>query len=339
VWRATLFYTLRIYRKRGFNYRKIIIAGIDENAKDLSAFFSTNTEFAYRFLGFFERKNYNGHEVAHDFDELESYCKKNEIDEIFCTTSRLTSSELQGIIDFGENNLIRIKFIPGSTLLQYDPSKVEFYGQTPIVNLRTIPLDNKLNKFLKRLFDILFSIGVIVLLLSWLLPVLAILIKIGTKGPVFFLQKRSGIRNKDFKCIKLRTMVVNLQADDLQAKRNDARITKLGKFLRRYSIDELPQFFNVLFSDMAVVGPRPHMIKHTEEYASLINKYMVRHLIKPGITGLSQSKGLRGETNDTSLMRNRIKVDIFYIENWSFSLDIKIIIQTLIQIFKGNDSL
>ncbi len=174
-----------------------------------------------------------------------------------------------------------------------------------------------------------FSLFVIVFLLSWLLPLLALIIKHDSAGPVFFRQRRSGLYNDSFWCLKLRTMQVNADAHQKQATRDDCRITRVGKILRRTSLDELPQFFNVLLGNMSIVGPRPHMLKHTEEYSRIIDTFMIRHLIKPGITGLSQIRGLRGETLDSFLMRNRVKVDIFYLEKWTFFLDIKIILLTI----------
>jgi lipopolysaccharide/colanic/teichoic acid biosynthesis glycosyltransferase len=171
-----------------------------------------------------------------------------------------------------------------------------------------------------------------------LFPIIAIIIKLNSKGPVFFKQKRTGLGNEDFWCWKFRTMHVNQNADVVQATKKDARITSTGGFFRRHSIDELPQFFNVLLGNMSVVGPRPHMLKHTEEYSEIIDKYMVRHFIKPGITGLAQVKGYRGETITPDMMERRIKLDIFYMENWSFLLDIKIIFLTVWNILREEEN-
>ena len=231
-----------------------------------------------------------------------------------------------------------MKFLPEPGELPYRQMKVDFYDVLPVLIFRSIPLDDVVNKFIKRTFDIAFSLVIIIFILSWLLPILGILIKLNSKGPVFFKQYRTGLDNKQFKCWKLRTMTINSLSDSKQAERGDARITSIGAFLRKTSLDELPQFFNVFLGNMSVIGPRPHMLKHTEQYSRIVNKFMVRHFIKPGISGLSQVRGFRGETTEVYQMRGRIKLDIFYLENWSFFLDMKIIFFTVINIFKGEDS-
>jgi putative colanic acid biosynthesis UDP-glucose lipid carrier transferase len=193
-----------------------------------------------------------------------------------------------------------------------------------------------LNRFFKRLLDIGFSLFIIFFVFIWLFPILAILIKWESKGPIFFKQSRSGQGNKAFMCYKFRSMTVNQDSDTKQATRGDQRITKLGAFMRRTSIDELPQFFNVLIGNMSVVGPRPHMISHTAQYSKLIDKFMVRHFLKPGITGWAQVRGLRGETNTVKSMADRVEADVWYLENWSFPLDIKIIFLTVWNSVKGD---
>ena len=188
----------------------------------------------------------------------------------------------------------------------------------------------------KRAFDIFISLMVICFVLSWLIPIVAILIKLDSNGPVFFTQLRVGFLGRSFRCLKLRTMIVNEDSDSLQARENDPRITKLGLFLRITSLDELPQFFNVLIGNMTVVGPRPHMITHTKQYSALIDRFMVRHFLKPGITGWAQIKGLRGETKTVDAMLKRVEADVWYLENWSFLLDLKIIFLTMRNSVKGD---
>ncbi|MDT8348068.1 MAG: sugar transferase, partial [Flavobacteriaceae bacterium] len=177
----------------------------------------------------------------------------------------------------------------------------------------------------------------IVGILSWLTPIIALLIKLESRGPVFFKQKRNGLDYQEFDCYKFRSMTPNPLADLEQVTRGDQRVTKLGKFLRKTSVDELPQFFNVLLGDMSVVGPRPHMVSHADMYARRIDKFMVRHFVKPGITGLAQVNGFRGEVESDSDIIGRVRYDIFYLENWSLLMDIRIILQTLVNIFKGED--
>lgn len=190
----------------------------------------------------------------------------------------------------------------------------------------------------KQVFDFVFAALVLVFLLSWLVPLIALLIKMESNGPVFFKQLRTGKHGKSFYCLKFRSMTVNNDADTKQACKDDCRVTKLGAFLRKNSLDELPQFINVLKGEMSVVGPRPHMVRHTEDYSKTIHNFMDRHLIMPGITGLAQVSGYRGETRELSAMANRVKADIHYLYNWSFGLDIKIVLLTVVQIIKRNEN-
>ncbi|MEO5647722.1 MAG: sugar transferase, partial [Chitinophagaceae bacterium] len=177
---------------------------------------------------------------------------------------------------------------------------------------------------------------VTILLLSWLVPLIALLIKLDSRGPVFFVQKRSGKNNKSFSCIKFRSLMVNGNADKQQVTRNDDRFTRLGKFLRKSNLDELPQFFNVLQGNMSVVGPRPHMLKHTQDYSRILNQYMIRHFVKPGVTGWAQVHGYRGEIKEEKQLRKRIEYDIWYLENWSLWLDMRIVFLTVYTTFKGD---
>ncbi len=198
-----------------------------------------------------------------------------------------------------------------------------------------LPLEKTFNIFLKRSMDIIISALVIVLLLSWVLTLLAIFIKLTSKGPVFFIQQRSGKNNTPFACIKLRSMYVNAGANIQQAVENDPRITPAGRFIRKFSLDELPQFFNVLMGHMSIIGPRPHMVFHTENYSQQIDTYMERLTVKPGITGLSQVLGYRGEIKNQAMIANRVRLDIFYIKNWSLLLDTKVALKTVKLIVLG----
>ena len=194
------------------------------------------------------------------------------------------------------------------------------------------------NIFVKRIFDIVFTSIISVLILSWLIPIVIILIKFDSKGPTFFKQYRAGKDNQAFKCYKFRTMYVHDEPAHKQASKGDPRITKIGNFLRKTSLDELPQFFNVIRGDMSVIGPRPHPLKLNEQFQTVISKFMLRHSVKPGITGLAQAKGYRGETRTVQMMKNRVKLDRFYAENWSLIFDLKIILLTVIHLFKGDEN-
>jgi len=198
-----------------------------------------------------------------------------------------------------------------------------------VSKLRNEPLDKRWNRALKRTFDIVFSLGVIVFVLSWLIPLLALAVKLSSPGPVFFKQTRLGEGMKKFSCYKFRSMRVNKEADSKQATKNDPRVTKVGAFLRKSNLDEMPQFLNVLLGQMSVVGPRPHPLKLNDQFRDIIDKYMVRHFVRPGITGWAQVNGFRGETRTPELMEKRVDLDVWYLENWSFKLDLKIIVKTV----------
>ncbi len=333
IWRISLMFWLRIYRKLGYNYRRVIIAGFGESAENLLEFFNQHPEHGYRFLGAFDDRAAKNDPIKGTIADVEAFAKEHSVDEIYCSVSDINNNQVASLMDFADRNFIRIKLLPDIFGVQYKKFKLDLYGQIPVIAFRSIPLDDFINKSVKRCFDILFSFLVCVLLLSWFIPILALLIKLNSKGPLFFKQQRSGLNNKSFSCYKLRTMHVNNDSHDKQASKDDPRITSVGKFLRNHNLDELPQFLNVFLGHMSVVGPRPHMLKHTEEYSAIFDDYMVRHMIKPGITGLSQVMGLRGETTDPMKMKKRVKMDIFYIENWSFFMDIKIIVKTVFNSF------
>ncbi len=314
------------------NLRNVVVIGKNKKTEQLINVFNERTEYGYEF-----KRQFCPREIDFDIHSCFLYIVEQKIDEIYCSVSELKNDELSDFIDFADNNLKTLKFLPDNKNIFSKKLKFEYYDYLPILSLRDIPLHNPINALLKRTFDIVFSLIVIFGLLIWVAPILALIIFIESKGPVFFVQKRTGFDNKEFTCFKFRSMALNTSSELEQAGKNDMRVTRIGKFLRKTSIDELPQFYNVLFGNMSVVGPRPHMIKHTDEYANRVNKYMLRHFVKPGITGLAQVRGYRGEIEKDSDIQNRIKFDIFYIENWSFFLDIKIIIQTILNGISGEE--
>ncbi|WP_026464814.1 undecaprenyl-phosphate glucose phosphotransferase [Adhaeribacter aquaticus] len=336
LWRIGLTFLLQHHRIRGGNYKKVVIVGFNKASNQLRKYFENNPEYGYRYLGFFDDNTRNNSKFLGSISAVQSFVKEYEVDEIYCSAFNLTSTQVTQLIDFAEDNFVRLKFIPESNLIQSRKLSVDFYDLLPVMNLRPIPLDDVFNKFAKRSFDIVFSSLVILFLLSWVIPLIGIIIKIDSPGPIFFRQMRNGRNNKAFACFKFRSMYINDDADTKQATKGDGRITKIGAFLRKSSLDELPQFFNVLIGDMSVVGPRPHPIKLNENYRRIIDRYMSRHLIKPGVTGLAQVMGYRGETSEPHQMKNRIKFDVFYVENWTFLFDIKIILITIFNAFKGD---
>lgn len=327
------YYILMSYRKRiKGNLRNVVVIGKNKKADQLVKVFQERVEYGFQFFKQFSTKS-EDFNLDNSFD----YISNNNIDEIYCSVSELTNKEMTHLINFADNNLKTLKFIPDNKNIFSKKLKFEYYDYIPVLSLREIPLHEGINAFVKRVFDFAFALLVVVFLLSWLIPLMAIIISLESKGPVFFRQKRNGIDNEEFYCYKFRSMAPNKDADNHMATKNDMRITKVGKFIRKTSIDELPQFYNVLFGSMSVVGPRPHMVKHTSEYANKVNKYMVRHFVKPGITGLAQVRGYRGEIEKDEDILNRTKFDIFYIENWSLFLDLKIIVQTVLNAVSGEE--
>jgi putative colanic acid biosynthesis UDP-glucose lipid carrier transferase len=328
-----IFFFLKKYRLiyKG-NIRKIIVLGAEKSIEEIVNYFQENPFLGYQIYQAIDLKT----NKEFSFPKLYQYLIDNKIEEIYISLKDVRNNEVERLIDFADNNFITLKLIADSKSTLYRNLAVEYYGYIPIISLRKIPLDREINKRLKRSFDILFSIFVIIFILSWLTPLLGILIKIESNGPIFFKQNRPGLKEKDFICYKFRSMQLNITTEQ-EASRNDPRVTRIGRFIRKTSVDELPQFFNVLLGDMAVAGPRPHLWAQNKTYGNKIQKYMVRHYVKPGITGLAQVKGCRGEIETEDDMMNRIKYDVFYIENWSIFMDFKIILQTIVNIFKGEE--
>ena len=337
IFRGLFLFALKKYRVGGGNYRKVVVIGENENVKNIIHFLNGRSEFGYRLSGYFSNKSSNQENYLGPIDDALEYIIKEGIHELYCSTSELNQKQIKTFIDFAENNLIIIKLIPDVKDVFSKEMVLEYFDYTPVLSLRKLPFDKPIIKYFKRIFDIIFALFIIVFILSWLIPLLFIVIKIESKGPLFFKQKRDGLNGHVFYCYKFRSMKINKEANTAQVKKEDRRITKIGKFIRKTSIDELPQFFNVLIGDMSVVGPRPHMLVHTKKYSKQIDKYMVRHFVKPGITGLAQARGYRGEIQSRKDMENRIRLDIYYIENWSFFLDLKIIFQTILNLFKPEE--
>lgn len=333
-----IYYLLQRYRKHlGGNRRTTVIIGNNAKTRKLRNFFTQNPNYGYHYKKTFDLNSNVGNNQNPTLENCLKFILDENIDEIYCSIGELNNKQIKSLINFADNNLKVLKFIPDNKNIYTKQLKLEYYDYLPILSLRDIRIEDPLSKFIKRTFDIVLSIIVIVAVLSWLTPVLAILIKLSSKGPVFFRQLRNGLDYKEFYCYKFRSMKLNPEADIHQVHKNDVRVTWIGRVIRKTSIDELPQFFNVLMGNMSTVGPRPHMVSHTHMYAHRIDKFMVRHFVKPGITGLAQVSGYRGEVENENDIINRVKYDIFYIENWSLLLDIKIIVQTILNTLKGDD--
>ena len=330
-------YALKKYRIGGGNFRDVIILGGNQSIESLTSLFNIKDELGYRFKGYFSDKETSRNQYLGQIDQFYLYIEQNNVDEIYCSISELSKKEINKIIDFGERNNKVVKLIPNSKGLFSRGMVLEYYDYIPILSLKNLPFDNPLIKYSKRGFDIFFSLFIIVFILSWISIILFILIKFESKGPLIFKQIRDGLNGKQFECYKFRSMGLNIEAHKIQATKEDVRVTRIGKLIRKTSIDELPQFINVFRGDMSVVGPRPHMTSQSKKYARIVDKYFVRNLVKPGVTGLSQVRGFRGEIEEISDMENRVRLDIFYINNWSFILDLKIILQTIFNAVKGEE--
>ena len=332
-----IFYLLKKYRSDGKNYRNIVLFGENNTAKKLDNLFHYKNDLGYRFIGYFSDKIYKSKHYLGIVRDGFNYIENNDIDEVYCDPSEISLSQLIKIRKFVEEKKLELRLIPENKAIYSKDFILEYFGTVPILKPKPLPFEKIETFIFKRFFDIIFSLFICVFLLSWLIPILWVFVKLESKGPLFFKQKRDGMNGTHFYCFKFRSMTINTESDIISASKNDIRITKVGSFLRKTSLDELPQFFNVLLGDMSVVGPRPHINLQTKKYIDEVENYLIRNSVKPGITGLAQISGYRGEVIKKSDIENRVKLDIFYIENWSFFLDIKIIIQTFLIFFKRQE--
>tara|TARA_B110000881_G_scaffold211821_1_gene220809 strand:+ start:8239 stop:9621 length:1383 start_codon:yes stop_codon:yes gene_type:complete len=337
-YRLSVNFVLEKYRAFGGNILNCMIVGYNSHGFDLHDEILKYPELGYRSDGLY---SFNSN-PSKKINDILFKGKINDIDDhvfrkydVIFFSDKLTEKQKDYIIDKADEFNLKLNSIPD--LIHYDVKNffISKISTVPYISINKLPLDSLYNQILKRIFDIVFSLLVLILILSWLVPIIGIIIKISSKGPVFFIQKREGIKGVFFNCIKFRTMVLNLEADLKWADDNDIRLTKIGKFLRLSALDEMPQFINVLIGDMSVVGPRPHPVNLNKEYVEKINKFNKRHRFKPGITGLAQSKGFSGYISGIIDMRDRVKMDIFYFKNWSIILDTKIIIITAFELLKN----
>ena len=332
VWKIAFSRLLFWYRSKGYNYRNIIVVHQENIESGIDSYMKSNAHLGYRICKEFYANDANIEMIN---QQMKLYCKSNKVDEIFYSINSLQYGKMIDLIRFSEENFIKFKLMADFKGFMFRGIEVQNFGALPVLNIVRMPLEHFQNRLIKRTFDVLFSLLVIVGILSWLLPILMLLIKLDSKGSVLFKQKRTGKEGKAFWCFKLRSMQQNENSDIQQAAKNDYRITRIGKILRATSLDELPQFFNVLVGNMSIVGPRPHMLNHTKQFDDELDQFMVRHSVKPGITGLAQTKGYRGETSTYEERKNRVKLDRFYVTNWSFYFDSVIIFDTIIGLFKN----
>lgn len=332
---------LKKVRRMGLNFKRVVVVGAHDNATTLLSEIQQDAGYGYRIMGFFDNdskllEQFSDHYTA-PLHKIGEFISKNRIDLIFYTLDASHEVPLAEVMGIADEQGIEFVYVPNFSRNLRGHFVQEMVGSLPVMTHTISPLTRHYNSMLKRAFDLAFAIPVLLLSPLWALPI-AIGIKLSSPGPVLFKQKRTGIKGRDFTCYKFRTMRVNVDADSRQATEDDPRKTKFGDFLRRSSLDELPQFLNVLLGNMSVVGPRPHMVSQTEDYRRLIDKYMVRHAVKPGISGWAQVNGYRGGTKHLWQMEKRVEYDVWYIHNWNIFLDIKIVFLTIFNALRGDSN-
>lgn len=333
--------TLKVLRKKGKNVRNLLIIGSGEVAENFRDMINANPDLGYRFYGFLNGGVDSGKSIIGSLNDLHFVLAKKEVDEVVIALPESSEKRLDELIRTCNINAVRVHIIPDYFRFLGNRFHASTMGSFPIITAREEPLNEANRRFIKRLFDIVFSLLVLIFVLSWLFPVVAILIKLSSPGPVLFIQERFGVKNKKFRCYKFRTLSVSKSNSEKfkPLTEDDPRITGIGRFLRRTNIDELMQFVNVLKGDMSVVGPRPHAITFDAEYEKIFEEIKMRYNVKPGITGWAQIHGLRGDVPDKEenkkRLRKRMEYDLWYIENWSFKLDIQIILMTVWQMISG----
>ncbi|AGA77586.1 exopolysaccharide biosynthesis polyprenyl glycosylphosphotransferase [Echinicola vietnamensis] len=327
LYRVGTHIALKQYRSRGGNYRNAVIIGKGGTSYKLAKVFQTRKDFGINFLGYYDEMS-SCVETRGNLNDFFAEVKNMELDLIYIN-ERLDLPTIKKIVHYADEHYIKVKVIPGGSLQLEKKLSFSKYGDFFVINVNAIPLDNAFNRVFKRAFDILFSLFITIFVLSWMIPLVGFLIRLESQGPIFFIQLRNGENNRVFKCLKFRSMTPNDYADTHQATKNDPRVTRIGKFLRSSSLDEMPQFLNVLIGDMSIVGPRPHTVPMNETFKTQIEKYNARHKIKPGITGLAQVKGYRGEIIKPYQIRSRVRLDYFYIQNWTMWMDMRIVFRTI----------
>ena len=336
IFRVAVQMVLKKYRASGNNYQNAIIVGKGSTSPRLVDVLRIRKDFGINFLGYFDDQA-DCEQTKGSVEDLFEKVPKMNVDLIYIH-EKLESSLVKRVIDFADENYIKVKMIPGKSLQLEKSLSFSRYGDFFVINVNDIPLDHPLNSFAKRVFDLAFASLVTVFILSWLIPLVGVLIKLESRGPVFFIQKRNGLNNKVFDCLKFRSMTPNDYADSHQATKDDPRVTRIGAFLRNTSLDEMPQFLNVLMGSMSIVGPRPHTLPMNDTFRTQIERYNSRHKIKPGITGLAQVRGYRGEIENSFQIRSRVRLDYFYINNWSFLLDLEIMVKTVYELLFNREN-
>ncbi|AHM61792.1 exopolysaccharide biosynthesis polyprenyl glycosylphosphotransferase [Flammeovirgaceae bacterium 311] len=331
-WKGLFFYGLQSYRSYGYNTRNVVVMGYGDLAEELKKHFDEHPEYGYKLLGFFDN-NRSGQSILGKMDDLKNYALQNEIDEIYCCLPYVRYTKVKELLDFADANIIKVKLIADFRGFSQKGFKLERYDNIPVLNITAIPLDEVKNRVLKRAFDVAFSLGVLAVISPFLLMV-ALIIKLTSRGPIFFVQERIGKDGQPFNIYKFRSMRIDAEKfGPALSSTNDPRITCWGRFMRKTRIDELPQFFNVLKGDMAIVGPRPERQYWINQIIETSPHYKRLLRVKPGITSLGQVKF--GYAENVGEMLKRLRYDLLYIDNASLALDIRVMILTAMVMIQG----
>lgn len=337
--RSVIFYVTKRIRKQGLDLRNVALIGYNENAKGLIDLLNQRKDLGLNLSKVFVAKNPLKSQEVLDLKTFKKILVDENIEFIYiCFGNGFDENLINQITDIAEEHYIHIGFIPNNSMNARQSLDISYLDTFPILTYKKYPLDHSFNQIVKRTFDLIFTFFVFVFILSWVYPILSLLILIYQGRPIHFSQKRNGLNGKEFNCLKFRTMRHDKLNSLKPTERNDPRVTKLGKILRKTSLDELPQFINVLKGEMSIVGPRPHMVSENQSYSDIIKRYSLRHYVKPGITGLAQTKGYRGAVDSDRDMEMRIRTDIYYVRNWSFLLDIVIIFRTVKLMIFGDEN-
>jgi putative colanic acid biosynthesis UDP-glucose lipid carrier transferase len=336
---------IHAYLNKGIFYDHVLLVGSTKAAEEFIDAVKKYYYYGYKCIGYIDDQNKLKKECTYlgNLNDLHTILRTTEIDEVFIALPTGENEKIQNCIAICDGLNVKVRILPNLSEFTSSSVYINNIGLLPVVNVGDLPLDKRENRLLKRIFDIIFSLLFFILLGSFIFPLLAIIIKLSSKGPIFFKQERWGLNNKRITCYKFRSMYkessdVDEDGNFQQAHKNDPRITLIGKILRKTNMDELPQFWNVLMGNMSVVGPRPHPTQLNIQSMELVDNYMLRHMVIPGITGLAQVNGCRGETRTTEDMQKRVNFDLYYIQRWNFWLDLQIIIQTVINIFRGDQN-
>ena len=333
-------WALRLLRNKGKSVRNLLIIGADEIGAKFKAVIINNPEFGHRFVGFVD--TFPAKDVIGTLSELDNIIKKNNVEDVVIALHNDTNENLDDIVNICNKNAVKIHVIPDYFRFLSGRFQISTVSNLPVITIRDEPLNEAIRRLIKRIFDVFFSLMIILFILSWLLPVLWLLIRLDSPGPAFFIQERFGARKRKFNCYKFRTLTFEKKDPEKFEPiiHKDPRVTRVGKILRKTNIDEIPQFLNVLKGDMSVVGPRPLPIGVEMVYEKVFEEIKMRYNVRPGITGWAQINGLRGEVADEEenkrRIREKMKYDLWYIENWSMKLDFQIILLTIWHMIRGD---